>query len=1036
MDERSQNPKPLFTSTPLNKVDIKKRQLDRSNTPQSISFSSPLHKNMKASKKGKDNSDVALDNDIFALCSDNDTNKTSNEDSEYNPADSMPDVAESASSIVEKSNDSKDEGDNEIDEEDEKEITDDGIDIVQDSLSEAIDEEKNALTNALNESQEQAQINKAIQKSHSSVDFVADSFEPSAEQKTNSTSNVMDRNIVESGQSKDILSEEKINYTSNELERNIDGIELSNDAKSVEKIEKQNLLKEVRLSDNQDDIEACHYEHHKSYGEEAIEEVHLEKATNHGLSNNNESIEELHEEQDVILVPSENNNVRGPPVIPPPKFNPEKPVVINMPTQPPVQHGRLFGGAMTDERMLKIQGVSNDVVNAMHSSLSTIPENTVTEAPRGLRIDLLPHQKTGLTWLLWREQQMPPSGILADDMGLGKTLSLISLILHKKNARKTDPAMVEQENRLRRDCVLERHLIPASSTLVIAPASLIYQWEKEVTDRVQEGLLRVYIFHGPKNKREISAYRLSKYDIVITTYELLVSELKSKTKLIGQSDDSGDSDNSGKRARSKPKSKSLKPKASHDSVLMDIAWERIILDEAHEIRNKNAQKSRACSRLEAVHRWCLTGTPIHNKLWDLYSLIRFLRVTPFSEEKMWKEFIDNSSKKSTERLNTIVKSILLRRAKNQICAMTNKPMIEMTTKKWEVVNLELVGWESHCYSIMFEASKQKVSDMLQDAGMIARRRGRKPLTEKPINPFRGGGGGKIGEADYFRVYSCILVLLLRLRQACVHMSLTKDAIDMDAFKVDDDENDKVIAAELESSFAHMSLDESGLVGTSENAGQNKEIEKVFLREYASTKVVAVLERLKPIIENGDKCVIVSQWTSMLAIIEYHLKHSNTRYTSITGLVKTEDRQHRVNDFNRRNGGPSVMLLSLTAGGVGLNLVGGNHLFMVDLHWNPALELQACDRIHRLGQTKNVFIHKFVCTSTIEQRVLQLQEKKTQLATSVLEGAASKKLTKLTKDELMFLFELDKPAATLQKTRTATALASTNAQATSSHLHPK
>uniref|UniRef100_A0A1I8BAM3 Helicase C-terminal domain-containing protein n=1 Tax=Meloidogyne hapla TaxID=6305 RepID=A0A1I8BAM3_MELHA len=231
---------------------------------------------------------------------------------------------------------------------------------------------------------------------------------------------------------------------------------------------------------------------------------------------------------------------------------------------------------------------------------------------------------------------------------------------------------------------------------------------------------------------------------------------------------------------------------------------------------------------------------------------------------------------------------------------------------------------------------------------------------------------------------------------------------MDAFKVDDDENDKVIAAELESSFAHMSLDESGLVGTSENAGQNKEIEKVFLREYASTKVVAVLERLKPIIENGDKCVIVSQWTSMLAIIEYHLKHSNTRYTSITGLVKTEDRQHRVNDFNRRNGGPSVMLLSLTAGGVGLNLVGGNHLFMVDLHWNPALELQACDRIHRLGQTKNVFIHK----------------------------AASKKLTKLTKDELMFLFELDKPAATLQKTRTATALASTNAQATSSHLHPK
>ncbi|CAK5122328.1 unnamed protein product [Meloidogyne enterolobii] len=976
MDEESVKPKPLYTSTPLNKMDMKKRQLDRSGTPQSsISLSSPLHKNMKASKKGKDNSDV--NDDIFALYSDDDTNKTSNGDSEYNPSNSMPDVEESAGSIIEKSTHSTDKDGDEINEEDIDEEIDDGVDIVQDSISEVITEEKNAMTNALNDSQEPAQINEAIQESHSESQIVADSFEGSPIQKSNSTSNVMDNNIVESGQSKDILSEEKINSISNDLEKNFDGIELSNNDKSMNKVENEDLQNEDPKLIN---------------SEEASEEICVEKDSTFELSSNSEAIEE-DIEQDIITVPAVlKNNARGPPVITPPQLNPERPAVAHLPMQPPVQHGRLFGGAMTDERMLKIQGISNDVVTAMHS------------------------------------------GILADDMGLGKTLSLISLILHKKNARKTDPAVVERENHLRRNCVFERHLIPANSTLVIAPASLIYQWEKEIMDRVQEGLLRVFIFHGPKNKREISAHRLSKYDIVITTYELLVSELKSRTKLIGQSDSESDSDNPshGRGGRSKPKTKSLKPKASHDSVLMDIAWERIILDEAHEIRNKNAQKSRCCSRLEAVHRWCLTGTPIHNKLWDLYSLIRFLRVTPFSEEKIWKEFIDNSSMKSTERLNTIVKSILLRRAKNQICTITNKPMIEITAKKWEVVNLELGEWESHCYSIMFEASKQKVSDILQDAGMIARRRGRKPLKEKPVNPFIGGGaGGKIGEAEYFKVYSCILVLLLRLRQACVHMSLTKDAIDMDAFKVDDDETDKVIAAEFEASFANMSLDESGLVDASENTGQNKLIEKVFQREYASTKVVAVLERLKPIIENGDKCVIVSQWTSMLGIIEYHLKLSNTKYTSITGNVKAEERQHRVDSFNKRNFGPSVMLLSLTAGGVGLNLTGGNHLFMVDLHWNPALELQACDRIHRLGQTKNVFIHKFVCSSTIEQRVLQLQEKKTQLATSVLEGAASKKLTKLTKDELMFLFELDKPAPSTQKTRAATALANANSQPTTS-----
>jgi transcription termination factor 2 len=104
-------------------------------------------------------------------------------------------------------------------------------------------------------------------------------------------------------------------------------------------------------------------------------------------------------------------------------------------------------------------------------------------------------------------------------------------------------------------------------------------------------------------------------------------------------------------------------------------------------------------------------------------------------------------------------------------------------------------------------------------------------------------------------------------------------------------------------------------------------------------------------------VIVSQWTTVLSILEPHLKKRQIRYTSITGQIPPKIRQLRIDDFNRRNAGTQVMLLSLTAGGVGLNLIGGNHLFIVDLHWNPAMENQACDRIYRVGQTKSVFIHK-------------------------------------------------------------------------------
>jgi transcription termination factor 2 len=104
-------------------------------------------------------------------------------------------------------------------------------------------------------------------------------------------------------------------------------------------------------------------------------------------------------------------------------------------------------------------------------------------------------------------------------------------------------------------------------------------------------------------------------------------------------------------------------------------------------------------------------------------------------------------------------------------------------------------------------------------------------------------------------------------------------------------------------------------------------------------------------------VVVSQWTTVLELLEPHLNRRRIRHTTINGRIPPKERQKRIDDFNRKNGGAEVMLLSLNAGGVGLNLTGGNHLFIIDLHWNPAIENQACDRIYRVGQTKEVFIHK-------------------------------------------------------------------------------
>ncbi|CAD5230249.1 unnamed protein product [Bursaphelenchus okinawaensis] len=651
-----------------------------------------------------------------------------------------------------------------------------------------------------------------------------------------------------------------------------------------------------------------------------------------------------------------------PVIVPPPQvsLNDYNRLISNDPTK------RNFAGKMTAGRYEDIRDQTNNLIASMHKALSTAPdENVLAENPQGLKIDLMHHQKQGLAWLLWRETQKPGSGILADDMGLGKTLSMISLILEQKNKRLADKNW-EKERDERRNVCRHRNLVYSNATLVVAPASLILQWQKEVEDRVALGKLTVHVYHG--SKRKASATLIAGYDIVITTYGTLASDVPL--------------DN------------------NSNSVLGRIAWERIILDEAHKIKNRKAKVSKIACQLSAIHRWCLTGTPIQNELWDLFSLIRFMKIHPFHEEGHWKMYIMSGSK-NNERLNTLIKGLLLRRTKDQTQPITNKPILTLPKRTFEVIELEMKGAEGRCYQLMFEASRQKVKQMIQDSQNEGYHIKKKEKT-KIINPFLGGNR-EIDTGDHFQIMSCLLALLLRLRQACVHLSLTKNAVDVDCFKNEDvatpDEDD---LAELEKTFSAITLEQDEELGQDVVA-----VERLFEPEAASTKVRAVLHHLKEVIDRGDKVVIVSQWTSVLDIIQHHLSVENVPVMSITGSMKPIDRQQVMNDFNSFKNAIPVLLLSLTAGGVGLNLVGGNHLFMVDLHWNPAQEQQAFDRIYRMGQKKEVFVKKFICKGTIEQRVLELQEKKIMLAKSVLDGVAQKNLTKLTMNDLKYLFELDK-----------------------------
>lgn len=218
-----------------------------------------------------------------------------------------------------------------------------------------------------------------------------------------------------------------------------------------------------------------------------------------------------------------------------------------------------------------------DRLRDLHGSLIARPsEEERAEDPRGLKVKLMPHQQHALAWLMWREQQKPPGGVLADDMGLGKTLTMISLIITSIDQKRLKDSDDGSDDEWTDSTSPLRH---KGGTLVVCPASLLSQWDKEISSRCKRGMLSVEVYHG--TNRESVPKRLAKNNVVITTYNILSREMKSR------------------------------------STVYKIQWERVILDEAHIIRNHKSQASEAVCCLVSNKRWALTGTPIQNKEMDL-----------------------------------------------------------------------------------------------------------------------------------------------------------------------------------------------------------------------------------------------------------------------------------------------------------------------------------------------------------------------------------------------------------------------------------
>uniref|UniRef100_A0A0K0F5U3 Transcription termination factor 2 (inferred by orthology to a human protein) n=1 Tax=Strongyloides venezuelensis TaxID=75913 RepID=A0A0K0F5U3_STRVS len=645
---------------------------------------------------------------------------------------------------------------------------------------------------------------------------------------------------------------------------------------------------------------------------------------------------------------------------------------------------RLIGGLMNEDRMNTITEKLASLFKTLIRFSETFDSRTKVETPDNFVMQLNTYQKKGLAFLVEREKSYPSGGILADDMGLGKTAQMISLLVYQKNKSKD----YKQLNFLKDRKAKENGLIPIKTTLIVAPLSLMSQWESEIRKFTGHSFLSVYQFHGPKRTDNVGV--LGSYDVVISSYNTIASEFSHTVE--------NEEDEDGKKPKKdKPLKKPSTRRASKTSVLEKVCFQRVILDEAHTIKNRNSKVSRACCALSALHRWCVTGTPIHNEMMDAFSLYRFLRCYPIDQEAMWKQYMSSGSAEGPFRLKSLVRATLLRRTKDETSEETGEKLVKLPKRHIEQVELEMTPAERLIYDQMFSAAQKFVKSFLDelnsaksDMNILSNH-----ISESK-NPFLNGNMND--SDDNFKKMACILVYLLRLRQACNHFYLTKDGLDLNCFDAVDEKTAAIMKADKDLS---QSMDESLMM----DAGIDDHLD-VFKSDFKSSKIKALFKRLdKVFMETNDKIIIISQWTSMFNLIQQHLMARDISYVAITGEVSQEDRQSAQSAINSANSGIRVMFLSLKAGGVGLNLIGANHIFMLDLHWNPFNEDQACDRIYRIGQTKEVFIHKFVCKNTVEKRVMELQDKKRELSKEFLGETKTKKANRLDNQDLAFIFDV-------------------------------
>ncbi len=530
---------------------------------------------------------------------------------------------------------------------------------------------------------------------------------------------------------------------------------------------------------------------------------------------------------------------------------------------------RLAHGGRDDAPDLPVFGMdaSGWVRDVLDASADLAKMPAITE-PDGFHGELRPYQVNGLQWLSFLDQ-FGFGACLADDMGLGKTIQLIALLLHERETT-SDETLI-------------------GPTLIVVPTSLIVNWSREL-DRFAPSL-SVLIHHGPDRPSGDDFEPLARqHDVIITTYGLVSRDRETLT---------------------------------------DMPWHRVVLDEAQYIKNPPTKQTAAIRAMQTSRRIALTGTPLENRLTELWSIMEFgnpghLGSSGDFRRRFAVPIERHRDDVQAERLRELVQPFVLRRLKTDPTVIQDLPDL-VETREYATLTPE----QASLY-------QQVVSDMMH----------------------------RVDQSEGIQRRGLVLASLVKLKQICNHP-------------------------------AHYLKERDTGAASSDGV----------VRPERSGKASRIMTMLEEIVATGDKALVFTQFREMghllVAMVQQHL---DREALFMHGGTPVKRRHQLVERFQTERAGAPVFVLSLKAGGIGLNLTAANHVFHFDRWWNPAVEKQATDRAFRIGQTRNVQVHKFVCTGTLEERIDQMLEQKSELAENII-GSGENWLTELSTQQLKEMLTL-------------------------------